>query len=65
MHTDGSSIRFGLNGAKRLIGAAGISQGSTLDDEMSAIRLLIAARATPDLASLADPACDLQSLIVR
>jgi 3-phenylpropionate/trans-cinnamate dioxygenase ferredoxin reductase subunit len=59
---DGSELWFGLD-AGRLVAVAGIGVGTAVAKDVRIGELLIARRATPDPAALADPAVALKPLL--
>lgn len=59
---DGTSVHLGLDDDGRLVCAAGVGRAAVAKDVRMAERLL-AARATPDPAALADPVQQLRSLL--
>lgn len=61
--SDGAEIRFGLDASGRLVSASGVSVGTALARELRLAEMLIAHRAQPDLADLANPDVGLRSLL--
>jgi 3-phenylpropionate/trans-cinnamate dioxygenase ferredoxin reductase subunit len=59
---DGVVLHFGLDDVGRLVAAGGVAQGTAVAKDIRLAELLIAARAHPDPAALADPAITLKSL---
>ena len=59
---DGVVLHFGLDDRGRLVAASGVAEGTAVTKDIRLAELLIAARAHPDTASLADPAITLKSL---
>ena len=55
-------LHFGLDDVGRLVAAGGVAQGTAVAKDIRLAELLIAARAHPDPAALADPAITLKSL---
>jgi 3-phenylpropionate/trans-cinnamate dioxygenase ferredoxin reductase component len=62
---DGVDLRFGLDYDGRLVSASGISEGSAIGRDIRLAEMLIAARATPSVTDLADPAIGLRSLLPK
>ena len=60
---DGVEIWFGLEAAGRLVAAAGVGPGNAVARDIRLAEMLIARRAAPDPATLADPAVGLKSLL--
>jgi 3-phenylpropionate/trans-cinnamate dioxygenase ferredoxin reductase subunit len=60
---DGVTIRFGLGDDGRLLSAAAIGTGNAVAKDIRLAEMLIARRAVPDSATLADPAVPLKSLL--
>jgi len=59
---DGVVLHFGLDDGGRLVAASGVAEGTAVAKDIRLAELLIAARARPDRAALADPATTLKSL---
>jgi 3-phenylpropionate/trans-cinnamate dioxygenase ferredoxin reductase subunit len=59
---DGVVLHFGLDDSGRLVAASGVAVGTAVAKDIRLAELLIAARAHPDPAALADPAVTLKSL---
>ena len=62
---DGTMILFHLGPTGRIVGATGLGRAEAIGREISAARLLIAARAHPDPARLRDPAARLRAMAGR
>lgn len=62
---DGVEIWFGLDAGGRLVAAAGTGPGNAVARDIRLAEMLIARRAVPDPAALADPAVALKSLSAR
>jgi 3-phenylpropionate/trans-cinnamate dioxygenase ferredoxin reductase subunit len=62
---DGVEIWFGLDDGGRLVAAAGTGPGNAVARDIRLAEMLIARRAVPDPAALADPAVALKSLSAR
>ena len=60
---DGTEIWFGLAAGGRLVAAAAVGPGNAVAKDIKLAELLIARRASPDPALLADPAVPLKSLL--
>jgi 3-phenylpropionate/trans-cinnamate dioxygenase ferredoxin reductase subunit len=60
---DGTEIWFGLSPEGRLVAAAAAGPGNTVAKDIKLAELLIARRAAPDPALLADPAISLKTLL--
>ncbi|CAM5764457.1 ferredoxin reductase [Labrys miyagiensis] len=60
---DGSFILFHLDDEGRLVAASGIGPGNLIARDIRLAEMLIARRARPDIAALADPATRLKSLL--
>ncbi|MGI5192930.1 NAD(P)/FAD-dependent oxidoreductase [Streptomyces sp. CA-288835] len=60
---DGVTIRFGLGDDGRLLSAAAVGAGNAVAKDIRLAEMLIARRAVPDPAALADPAVPLKSLL--
>jgi 3-phenylpropionate/trans-cinnamate dioxygenase ferredoxin reductase component len=60
---DGSEIRFGLDDCGRLVSASAIANSVAVARDMQTARRMIAARAVPTLADIADPAVNLRELL--
>jgi 3-phenylpropionate/trans-cinnamate dioxygenase ferredoxin reductase component len=60
---DGVEIWFGLEAGGRLVAAAGVGPGNAVARDIRLAEMLIARRAAPDPATLADPAVGLKSLL--
>lgn len=60
---DGTELHFGLDGGDRLIAACGVAAGTAIAKDIRLAEMLIAKRATPDPAALADPSVNLKSLL--
>ncbi len=60
---DGIAIRFGLDGDGRLVAASGVAVGAAVAKDIRLAEMLIAKRATPTPAQLADPTVSLKSLL--
>jgi 3-phenylpropionate/trans-cinnamate dioxygenase ferredoxin reductase component len=60
---DGSVIHFGLDDGGRLVSASGAGSGNTVAKEIRIAEMLIARRAHPDRAALAEPATNLKTLL--
>ena len=60
---DGAFLLFHLDPAGRLIAASGIGKGNVVARDIRLAEMLIAKRAMPDRASLADPQFKLKSLL--
>ena len=63
MRADGVEIWFGLADGGRLIAAAAAGPGNAVARDIRLAEMLIARRAVPDRAALADPAVALKSLL--
>lgn len=63
LRPDGIGIRFGLGPDGRLLSAAAIGTGNAVAKDIRLAEMLIAARAAPDPADLADPAVQLKALL--
>jgi 3-phenylpropionate/trans-cinnamate dioxygenase ferredoxin reductase component len=59
---DGVVLHFGLDDAGRLVAASGVAGGTAVARDIRLAELLIAGRAHPDPAALADPAVTLKSM---
>ena len=59
---DGSLIHFGLDAGGRLVAATSLGRGPVVAKDIRVAEQLIATRATPDPAALADPGVALRSL---
>jgi 3-phenylpropionate/trans-cinnamate dioxygenase ferredoxin reductase subunit len=62
---DGAFVEFHLDDSGRLVGASGIGPGNTVARDIRLAELLIAKRAAPDPAQLADPAVQLRTLLAQ
>jgi len=60
---DGVEIWFGLAGDGRLMAAAAAGPGNVVARDIRLAEMLIARRAAPDAAALADPAVALKSVL--
>lgn len=60
---DGVTIRFGLGDDGRLLSAAAVGTGNAVAKDIRPAEMLIARRAVPDPATLADPAVPLKTLL--
>jgi 3-phenylpropionate/trans-cinnamate dioxygenase ferredoxin reductase subunit len=60
---DDALILCHLNAGGRLVGASGIGQGNAIARDIRLLEMLIGKKASPDSASLADPAFQLKSLL--
>ena len=60
---DGVEIRFGLAAGGRLLAASAVGPGNAVAKDIRLAELMIARRATPDPAALADPAVALKTLL--
>jgi 3-phenylpropionate/trans-cinnamate dioxygenase ferredoxin reductase subunit len=60
---DGVAIRFGLGKDGRLLAASAVGPGNSVAKDVRLAELLIANRAAPPAAALADPAVSLKSLL--
>ena len=60
---EGAFLLFGLGEDGRLLSASGISRGNAVARDIRLAEMLIARRATPDPAALADPSLRLKSLL--
>ena len=60
---DGSTILFHLSGEGRLLAASGIGPGNAVARDIRLAEMLVAARAHPDPAVLADPTSKLKGLL--
>lgn len=60
---DGTEIRFGLDQHGRLVAATGVAPGTGIAKDIRLAEMLIAKRASPDPAALADPAVNLKRLL--
>jgi 3-phenylpropionate/trans-cinnamate dioxygenase ferredoxin reductase component len=60
---DGVEIRFGLGAGGRLLAASAVGPGNTVAKDIRLAEMLIARRAAPDPAALADPAVGLKTLL--
>jgi 3-phenylpropionate/trans-cinnamate dioxygenase ferredoxin reductase component len=63
LRPDGVEIWFGLAGGGRLIAAAAAGPGNSVARDIRLAEMLIARRAVPDRAALADPSVTLKSLL--
>jgi 3-phenylpropionate/trans-cinnamate dioxygenase ferredoxin reductase subunit len=63
VRADGAEIWFGLAGDGRLVAAAGIGPGNAVARDIKVAEMLIARRAAPDPAALADAAVGLKTLL--
>jgi 3-phenylpropionate/trans-cinnamate dioxygenase ferredoxin reductase subunit len=57
------AIRFGLGDDGRLLSAAAVGTGNAVAKDIRLAEMLIARRAVPDPATLADPAVPLKTLL--
>ena len=62
---DGARLFFHLAEDGRLVAASGVGENAAIARDIRLAEMLIAARAAPDPARLADPAVKLKSLLVR
>jgi 3-phenylpropionate/trans-cinnamate dioxygenase ferredoxin reductase subunit len=62
---DGVTLRFGLAADGRLVSVCGVAPGASVGRDVRLGEMLIARRARPDPAALADPAVNLKSLIPK
>ena len=62
---DGTSIRFGLDAAGRLVAASGVAPGAAIGRDIRIAEMMIAARVAPSRADLADPGIKLTSLLTH
>jgi 3-phenylpropionate/trans-cinnamate dioxygenase ferredoxin reductase subunit len=60
---DSAEIWFGLDEGGRLVAAAGVGPGNTVARDIKVAEMLIARRAVPDPAVLADAAAALKPLL--
>jgi 3-phenylpropionate/trans-cinnamate dioxygenase ferredoxin reductase component len=60
---DGTSIVFGLDTDGRVLSAAGVAPGTKIAKDIRIAEMLIANRAKPSIEDLADPNCNLKSLL--
>jgi 3-phenylpropionate/trans-cinnamate dioxygenase ferredoxin reductase component len=60
---DGVEIWFGLAAGGRLVAAAGVGPGNTVAKDIKLAEMLIARRAIPEAAALADPGVALKSML--
>jgi 3-phenylpropionate/trans-cinnamate dioxygenase ferredoxin reductase component len=60
---DGVEIRFGLDTDGRLLAASAVGPGNSVAKDIRLAEMLIARRAAPDPAALADPAVALKTLL--
>jgi 3-phenylpropionate/trans-cinnamate dioxygenase ferredoxin reductase component len=63
VRADGAEIRFGLDHEGRLVAATGLAPGTGIAKDIRLAEMLIAERASPPAAALADPAVSLKSLL--
>jgi len=63
LRPDAVEVWFGLAPGGRLVAAAGVGPGNAVARDIKVAEMLIARRATPDPAVLADPAVALKSLL--
>jgi 3-phenylpropionate/trans-cinnamate dioxygenase ferredoxin reductase subunit len=63
LRPDGVELWFGLGAEGRLLAAAGVGPGNAVAKDVRLAEMLIARRAVPDPAALADPAVPLKSLL--
>jgi 3-phenylpropionate/trans-cinnamate dioxygenase ferredoxin reductase subunit len=62
---DDAFILFHLDGDGRLLSASGIARGNAIAKDMRLAEMMIATKAMPDKAALANPAIKLKSLVTR
>jgi 3-phenylpropionate/trans-cinnamate dioxygenase ferredoxin reductase component len=62
--TDGTEIRFGLDTGGRVVSASGVAEGTAIARDIRVAEMLIARRATPTAALLANSAVNLRELLV-
>ena len=60
---DGVEVWFGLDGRGRLVAAAAAGPGNSVARDIKLAELLIARRAAPEPAALADPGVPLKSVL--
>lgn len=60
---DGVELRFRLDGAGRLVAASAVGVGNAVARDIRLAEMLIARRAVPDRAQLADPSVNLKRLL--
>lgn len=60
---EGALILCHLDGEGRLVGASGIGPGNSIARDIRLLEMLIGKKTVPDPALLADPACQLKSLL--
>jgi 3-phenylpropionate/trans-cinnamate dioxygenase ferredoxin reductase subunit len=63
LRPDGAEMWFGLDAGGRLVAAAGVGPGNAVAKDIKLAEMLIARRAVPDPAALADPAIALKALL--
>ncbi|MGH9133509.1 MAG: NAD(P)/FAD-dependent oxidoreductase, partial [Ilumatobacteraceae bacterium] len=63
VRADGTELRLGLDQRRRLVAAAGVAPGTRIAKDIRLAEMLIARRAAPDPAALADPSVNLKSLL--
>jgi 3-phenylpropionate/trans-cinnamate dioxygenase ferredoxin reductase component len=63
VRADRTEIRFGLDHDGRLVAATGVAPGTGIAKDIRLAEMLIAARAAPDPAALADPTVNLKRLL--
>ena len=63
MRPDEVEIWFGLDGGGRLVAAAAAGPGNSVAKDIKLAEMLIARRAVPDPAVLADPGVPLKSVL--
>jgi 3-phenylpropionate/trans-cinnamate dioxygenase ferredoxin reductase component len=60
---NGGEIRFGLDDSGRIVSASGVASDVAVTRDLQTSRHMIAARAAPTLADLADPSVDLRDML--
>jgi 3-phenylpropionate/trans-cinnamate dioxygenase ferredoxin reductase subunit len=61
---DGAMVLFHIDAVGRLVAASGLGRGNVIAKDIRLAEMLIAKRAIPDQAVLADPAFKLRSLLL-